>query len=222
MTSRSPRRAAQSNPGAGVVRLCRARREYRPARSERHRQDAPRDRVRTDCRAEELEGTLHDGCRSRHRDGSGLSAGPDERGDASGDRGTEATDHRRDRLSAVRTRASQSVLPSHCAPLRKGLVDPDVEPRFGTRRLRATLCSPPPCSTGSCITRPSFRSLVRATGSRTSAAPASWRDPTKRRTKRKTSDHIVLASGTWRRRGWVRFTVPISTSPGQIQTAVDS
>ena len=38
----------------------------------------------------------------------------------------------------------------------------------------------------------------------------------KRRTKRKTSDHIVLASGTWRRRGWVRFTVPISTSPGQI------
>ena len=36
----------------------------------------------------------------------------------------------------------------------------------------------PPCSTGSCITRPSFRSLVRATGSRTSAAPASWRDRT--------------------------------------------
>ena len=27
------------------------------------------------------------GCRSRHRNGSGLSAGPDERGDASGDRG---------------------------------------------------------------------------------------------------------------------------------------
>src|SRR5580704_7384577 len=64
-----------------------------------------------------------------------------------------------------------------------------------TKRSRATLCSPPPCSTGSCITRPSFRSLVRATGSRTSAAPASWRDPTKRRTKRKTSDHIVPASG---------------------------
>ena len=49
-------------------------------------------------RAEELEGTLHDGCRSRHRDGSGLSAGPDERGDASRDRGTEAADHRPDRL----------------------------------------------------------------------------------------------------------------------------
>ena len=79
--------------------------------------DAPRDRVRTDCRAEELEGTLHDGRRSRHRDGSGLSAGPDERGDASGDRGTEATDHRRDRLSTVRTRTSQSVLPSGRAAL---------------------------------------------------------------------------------------------------------
>ena len=46
--------------------------------------------------------------------------------------------------------------------------------------------------------------------------------PNKRRTKRKTSDHIVLASGTWRRRGWVRFTVPISTSPGHIQSAVDN
>jgi hypothetical protein len=89
------------------------------------------------------------------------------------------------------------------------------------RYERGSLILTSPCSTGSCITRPSFRSLVRATGSMTSAAPASWRDPTKRRTKRKTSDHIVLASGTWRRRGWVRFTVPISTSPGQIQSAVD-
>ena len=33
---------------------------------------------------------------------------------------------------------------------------------------------------------------------------------------------LGFASGTWRRRGWVRFTVPISTSPGQIQSAVDS
>ena len=28
-------------------------------------------------------------------------------------------------------------------------------------------------------------------------------------------------SGTWRKRGWVRFKVPISTSPSQIQSAVD-
>ena len=88
------------------------------------------DRVRTDCRAEELEGTLHDGCRSRHRDGSGLSAGPDERGDASGNRGTEATDHRRDWLSTVRTRTSQSVLPSGRAALRKRLVDPHFQSRI--------------------------------------------------------------------------------------------
>ena len=32
--------------------------------------------------------------------------------------------------------------------------------------------------------------------------------PNKAKDQRKTSDHIVLASGTWRRRGWVRFTVP--------------
>jgi hypothetical protein len=52
--------AAQSNPGAGVVKLYRARREYRPPRSERRRQDALRDRVRNDYGAEEFEGTLHD------------------------------------------------------------------------------------------------------------------------------------------------------------------
>ena len=54
----------------------------------------PRDRVRADCGAEGLEGTLHDGCRPRYRDGGGLSTRPDERGDASRDRRTEAADHR--------------------------------------------------------------------------------------------------------------------------------
>jgi len=47
----------------------------------------------------------------------------------------------------------------------------------GTRRSPATRCSPPPCSTESCITQPSFRSPVKATGSRTNGAPASWLDP---------------------------------------------
>jgi len=44
--------------------------------------------------------------------------------------GTEATDHRRDRLSTVRARASQSVLPSGRAALRKRLVDPHFQSRI--------------------------------------------------------------------------------------------
>jgi hypothetical protein len=50
--------------------------------------------------------------------------------------------------------------------------------------------------------------LVRAIGLKTSAVPASWRDPTKRRTKRKASDHIVPASGELAK-----------TRMGQIQSA---
>ena len=36
----------------------------------------------------------------------------------------------------------------------------------------------------------------------------------KRKNKRKTSDHTVLASGTWRRRGWVRFHSAGIDKPG--------
>src|SRR3954447_5382392 len=93
-------------------------------------QDASRDRVRADCGSEGLEGPLHDGFRPRHRDGRGLPARKNERGDASRDCGAQDADHRRDRLPAVRTRASQSVLPSGRAALRKGLVDPDLQPRL--------------------------------------------------------------------------------------------
>ncbi len=40
----------------------------------------------------------------------------------------QALDHRRDRLSAVRPRAGQSVLPGDCLALPKGLADPDLGP----------------------------------------------------------------------------------------------
>ena len=81
-------------------------------------------------------------------------------------------------------------------------------------------CSPPPCLTASCTMPLSCRSPAKATGSRTSAVPASWpghtqRNQTPRRTKRsdRRSSRTRKNGGNT---GWVAFKLPIVTDPGQI------
>jgi DNA replication protein DnaC len=44
----------------------------------------------------------------------------------------------------------------------------------GMKPLQAMWFSPPPCSTASCITPPSYRSAGKAIASKTNAVPASW------------------------------------------------
>ena len=193
--------AAQSNPGAGVVRVCRECAEnivlLGPSGTGKH---APRDRVRTDCgTGRSWKGTLHDGCRSRH---SAMEAayrqGRIKEAMHRVIAAPKATDHfRRDRLSH-RSDASKPICSSRVVARRyeRGSLILTSNPHRSCSWARPSVrgrrqCSPPPCSTGSFITRPSFRSVVRAIGSRTSAAPASWTEPTNRSTKSKTSDHIV-------------------------------
>ncbi len=86
-------------------------------------------------------------------------------------------------------------------------------PAAGTRRSLAMRCSLRRCSIASCITRRSSRSAARATGSRTNAASASWRDHSaaRRRRQKRTCDAIAPAGGSnGVDGGWVSFKVPLT------------
>ena len=63
---------------------------------------------------------------------------------------------------------------------------------------------------------------AKATGSRTSAVPASWPGRTQRNQRRKGLIAVLPAREERRNSGWVAFKMPIVTDPGHIQCVVDN